>query len=108
MLDLENKRNTEPYDIPGRWYKFFIESTGSTIKLTQCDLDDSTISGTTLKFPDGFRAIDYKIDIHTITESTVTYNAAYKFMTGGIQACSLPPASSFDYMTAYIYGYMAE
>lgn len=108
MLNLEKTNNTEPYNIPGRWYKFFIESTGSAIKLTQSDLEGSTISGTTLKFPEGFRAVDYKMDIHAVAESTVTYNAAYKFMAGGIQACALPTAASFDYMDVYIFGYMAE
>ena len=99
-------RGYDPYGKAGRWYKFFIESDGSDITLTESDLEDATISGTRIKLGDDFHAIDVKEDIHSITGGTAGAVAGGIYIyADGQQAVNIPAKDQFDYATVYVFGY---
>lgn len=91
-----------PYLNKGRWYKFFIEVDNGEFKITTKDTDCS-ISGTTLKVP-GLEIIDYKTRIHSDAPSVVTFDRTMKIFADGSQGVTLPPATSTDYFTVWIFG----
>lgn len=102
------KKNFEPYKIPGRWVRFFIESTGSAYHLTNSDLDGCSISSTYLNLPAGKHAINVMIDPHldggTSTTATSYTIGSVRRNGNGTQSISLPGAALFDY--AYVYAYI--
>ena len=57
MFDARNPAFTQ-----GRWYKIFVESTGTELKITTCDIDGVTVLGRSIVFPIGFNVIDAVCD----------------------------------------------
>lgn len=102
------KKNFDPYKIPGKWVRFFIESTGSTYHLTNADLEGCNISSSYLNLPAGKHAISVMIDAHldggSSTSATNYTIGAVRRNANATQAIVLPGAALFDY--AYIYAYI--
>lgn len=102
----EYKRIHHPYDLQGRWYKLFIESDGSTLKLTTSDIEDVDISGTGIKFPIGFHVVDSVYDIHSVPHTGLATMAPDLYgYADGSQGIYKPLAHAFDYANIYVYGY---
>lgn len=96
---------TDPYLINGRWYKIFIESTGSTVKVTSSDIE-VTVDGGYLKFPEGFHIVDRKYDINSIPHSgNVQIAIDLRGFADGTQGIYLPLANAFDYADIYVFGH---
>lgn len=97
--------NLNPYKIPGRWYRFVIESTGSSISLSDGDIEAAVVNGD-LELPEGFKPIDMKMNINYVADNTSSpyQNPHYKASTDKYTYV-LPSASKFDLMTMYIFGY---
>lgn len=105
MLDLENKRNTEPYDIQGRWYKVFLESTGSAHKITSTDIDGAYVSGNYLFLPEGWHLVDFKIDMNNVATAAANLSLNIRLNTGGVTGVTIPTPAQYDYMDVYIFAY---
>lgn len=100
-------RGYDPY-AKGRWYRFFIESDGSAITLTQSDLEDAVIASGRLKMPKGLHVVDAKYDIHTEAGGSNTFNHITYYAADGAQGVAVPGATAFDYGYVYIFGYFEE
>lgn len=61
MFDARNPAFTQ-----GRWYKIFVESTGTELKITTSDIDGVTVIGRGVVFPIGFNIIDAVCDYENI------------------------------------------
>lgn len=108
---IADKLNIAPYMAKGRWYHALVESNGSALHLTTCDLEDCNISSTYLQFPHGFRVVDHKLDMHASggTSTTATNIAINQRRMGdGKMAITLPAASLADYTDVYFYGYFEQ
>lgn len=99
------KERLLPWTKVGRWYKVFIESTGTTIKITTKDAIEATINGTTLKLPEGFRALNWIVDHDNVTDSAATYSCSKSLYADGCVGLALPKASQFTEAEVYIFGY---
>ena len=89
----------------GRWYRFFIESDGSDIKITSADLEASN-SNSYLQMPSDFHIMDCMYDVHTIEGGAATnMDLVLRTYADGKQAVALPPVGNFDYASIYIFGY---
>lgn len=98
-------RDIDPYIITGRWYKIFIESTGSAIKITNSDIHVEA-SGNSLKFPEGFQIVDTLYDIHSIPHSGIAQiTVDLRGFADGTQGIFMPEASAFDYADIYVFGH---
>ena len=94
-------RNYLPYMSKGRWYEFFVESDGTNYKLTKADLNDCKISNNSLILPKDFHILTFTQDIHAIGDST--FMPELPLFSDNTQGFVLPDATSFDYMTIYLY-----
>lgn len=91
-----------PYSV-GRWYRFFIKSTGTACNLTTSDIEGATIENNMLVLPVGYRVIDVVTDINSIA-SPSDDTAGYKVITGdGKQGYFLPNTETFDYCFIYVF-----
>lgn len=103
MSFLSNVKN-EPFN-KGDWYKFFIESDGTQIKITTSDLPDTVLELPYLKLPKDFHMIQRLYDIHsTATTSSYDFYNDTRYYEDNIYIY-LPDADVFDYMDLYIFGY---
>lgn len=102
------KRKThDPYTLPGRWYKTFLESDGSAVKVTTSDLEVD-ITGTGIKFPKGFHIVDVKFDINSIEHGAMVTMAQDLYgYADGSQGVYRPVANAFDWANVYVFGYFA-
>lgn len=95
-----------PYAIKGRWYKFFLESDGIDTKLTTSDIEDVTLDGPYLVFPEGFIVMNIIIDFHTVSASALQSRVVdIQYRADGTQAVYLPNSRNFDYGDIYILGH---
>lgn len=93
-----------PYS-KGRWYRIFMESDGTTNKITDSDLE-ITQSGNNLKMPEGFHVIDKKYDIHSVAhDAQVTIAADLIGYADGSQGIQGPQAKAYDWAYIHIFGY---
>lgn len=99
------KERILPWTKEGRWYHFFIESTGSTIKITDKDDIDASVNGTTLHFPDGFRALNWVVDHDNAADTSGTYACSKSLYTDGSVGIALPKAAQFTAAEVYVFGY---
>lgn len=98
-----HKERILPWQNKGRWYHAFIESDGTTPKLTVCDLD-ATVSGTTLILPKDFHVIDYKVTSLDLAKSkTLAYNVC-KTNSDTKEVIVIPAVGDFTYMDIQIFG----
>ena len=100
-------KNYNPF-CRGRWYRFFIESDGSTISITDSDLEVNH-SSQYIQMPKGFHVIDTKYDIHTVEGSSAA-NMSYVLRTynDGSQGIIMPGKDAFDYGYVYAFGYFND
>ena len=95
-----------PYS-KGRWYRFFVESNGSAINITEKDLEVQN-SSSYLQMPEDFHVIDAKYDVHTVAGGTVgNMQQVLRVYNDGRQAISLPAVDHFDYAYIYVFGYFS-
>ena len=89
----------------GRWYRFFIKSTGTAYNLTTSDIEGAVIENGTIVLPVGYRVIDVVTDINSIAnDSGYPAEYGYKVITGdGRQGYLLPDAETFDYGFIYLF-----
>lgn len=93
-----------PYE-KGRWYRTFLESDGTTLKITDSDLDVS-IQGNYLKFPKDFHILDTKYDMNSITHSgNAVITIDVMSFPDGAQGIAKPLATAIDYGYIYTFGY---
>lgn len=93
----------KPYSV-GRWYRFFIESSGSEITLTKSDIEGTSIENNALVLPEGYRVLDVVTDINSIASDSGDTTHGYKVITGdGRQGYFLPNTESFDYGFIYVF-----
>lgn len=99
----------QPWQARGRWYKVFIESTGQSHKLTHSDLDSVTISGSTVSASADFKVIDVRITDHDL-QNTAGIGAYLARVASNNRSIiiSLPTASNYTYVEAWIFGYYQE
>lgn len=92
-----------PYSV-GRWYRFFIESSGSAITLTKSDISGAVIENNAVVLPVGYRVMDVVTDINSKANSASNTSQGNKIITSdGRQGYSLPDASAFDYSFIYLF-----
>lgn len=93
----------KPYSV-GRWYRFFIESDGVTITLTNSDISGAVIENNAVVLPEGYRVMDVVTDINSIANSVGDTSQGNKIITSnGRQGYALPNASTFDYSFIYLF-----
>lgn len=98
----------KPYSV-GRWHRFFIESSGSAITLTNSDIEGAAIENNALVLPTGYRVMDIVTDINSITNELSNSSQGGKIITSdGRQGYLLPDASTFDYSFIYIFARKAR
>lgn len=106
-MNMTNPKDCPAYD-KGRWYTAFIETVGDTHKITTIDkdLEDSTISGGHLKFPDSFHAIDCLVDVDCYGASAAGAIKAelYKYSAGN-HAITLASTTQCTDQYVYVFGY---
>lgn len=101
-------KNYNPYS-KGRWYRLFIESDGTTSKITESDITDAAISGTYIKFPSGFHVLDTIYDITTNTEGTASsVQNGVRIYNDGKQAIAIPAVDVYTSAYIYIFGYNGD
>lgn len=106
MFDTEKscKNAYNPY-AKGRWYRFFIESDGESIKITEMDLEVQH-SSSYLQMPEGFHIVDTKHDIHTVSGgNAANMSHVLRVYADGRQGVILPNKDNFDYGYIYVFGY---
>lgn len=98
-------RSYDPYN-KGRWYRFFIESDGDIIKLTESDIAGAVVSGTRIKTVDNFHITDVKYDITSVEGGTASgiQNTVYIY-ADGIQAFNIPAKDQFTSAYIYVFGH---
>lgn len=93
----------KPYSV-GRWHRFFIESSGSAITLSNSDIEGAAIENNALVLPEGYRVMDVVTDINSIASDSGDTTHGYKVITGdGRQGYFLPNTESFDYGFIYVF-----
>ena len=88
----------------GRWYRFFIKSTGTAYNLTTSDIEGAVIENGTIVLPVGYRVMCSVTDINSILDGASDTTHGYKVITSdGRQGYFLPSAESFDYGFIYLF-----
>lgn len=88
----------------GRWYRFFIESTGTAYNLTTSDIEGAVIENNAIVLPEGYRVMCSITDINSIPNESSNKSQGDKIITSvGKQGYSLPDASTFDYCFIYLF-----
>ena len=88
----------------GRWYRFFIESTGTAYNLTTSDIAGAVIENGAIVLPEGYRIMYSVTDINSILNESSNKSQGEKIITnGGKQGYLLPDASTFDYGFIYLF-----
>ena len=88
----------------GRWYRFFIESTGTNCNLTNSDIKGAVIENNAIVLPVGYRVMCSVTYINSIQNESSNKSQGDKIITSdGRQGYSLPDASTFDYGFIYLF-----
>ena len=88
----------------GRWYRFFIKSTGTAYNLTTSDIEGAVIENNALVLPAGYRVMCSVTDINSAVNEPSDTTHGYKVITGdGRQGYFLPNTESFDYGFIYLF-----
>lgn len=99
-----NLTTLNPVNKKGRWYHFLLESNGDALHQTVHDLD-TTLSGTTLVFPENFVACDVVYTDYDIVNSKTLPSFVPKVgSTGKVTFGAFTPAN-FTYAEFYVFGY---
>lgn len=89
----------------GRWYRFFVESDGTTVTLTDKDSIDASILENKLVLPKGFTVAACFNELHTI-EANEANVCRIVYDTDGLTKVELP-AKNFDHGYIYIRGFFS-
>lgn len=101
-------RTIKPYELDGRWYRFFIESNGNIVTVTDGDLE-VVEDGSYLKFPENFHIHDRMYDIHSVAGAPAQNLAIdLRIFQDGTQGIHIPLANQFDYGYIYVYGHFDD
>ena len=100
--------NLDPYKINGRWYKIFLESSGSAHKITTSDIKDAYVSGNYVMLPAGTHIVDFKMDIHNVTSNAGNVGLNYHLLANGQLGVTIPTPAQYDYMDLYVFAYKKE
>lgn len=108
MLNQTLKNQIVPWQEKGRWYRVFVESDGSHIKLTECDLEGCAMSGNNLTLPAGYSIIDVKYtDVDLAASKTIGIYG--KEVTSGYKDyLRVPSAADFTYCEVWFFAYFKE
>lgn len=88
----------------GRWYRFFIESTGTNYNLKTSDIEGAVIENNAIVLPAGYRVMCSVTYINSIQNESSNKSQGDKIITSdGKQGYSLPDASTFDYGFIYLF-----
>lgn len=91
----------------GRWYRAFVESTGSEMKLTRADAIMSH-NARYVMIPEDYVMCEFKVELHTTSASSQQTNACTRYIgTDGAQGVYMPPYANWDWAYVYIYAYKA-
>lgn len=102
------KERILPWQEQGRWYHFFVESTGTAISITDKDIADASMNGAVLQFPEHFRALNWVVDHDNDAGSAADFNYKKKLYTDGTVGIYLPTASQFTAAHVFVFGYYDE
>lgn len=100
---LPSHKNTNPYHIEGRWYRFFVESDGTAYTLTSSDIPDVELDGNFITLPVNCHVLDIKHDVHTVIGHAQTVTNRIRFNADATQSIPLPNPNVLDY--AYIFAF---
>lgn len=89
----------------GRWYRFFVESDGTTVTLSEKDNLDASIESNKLILPKDFTVAAYFNELHTI-EADEANVCRILYDTDGLTKVELP-AKNFDHGYIYIRGFFS-
>lgn len=96
----------DPYVLPeARYFKIFVESTGTESKITTSDIESTELDGQWIKLPLKFRLLDVIEDIHVVAGSAVNRVIDIKINADGTESFFIPSSAAFDYATFYVLGY---
>lgn len=98
------KNKIAPWQSKGRWFHVFIESDGTTPKITFSDIPDATVATTYLTFFGDFRIIDVKCADIDLT-SGKTYTAPQITNRSGRPGVVIPAVATYTYLDLWIFGY---
>lgn len=87
----------------GRWYRFFVESDGTAVTLTEKDDIDASIIDNNLVLPKDFTLAACFNELHTI-EANEANVCRILYDTDGLTKVELP-AKNFDHGYIYIRGF---
>lgn len=103
------KNKIAPWQEKGRWYHAFIESTGTALKLTICDLEGVRISGTSLLMPNSdFKLIDVKVVDEDLASGKSLADYTVAKTSGTVAYTKLPSAGDFTYIDLWFFGYFKD
>lgn len=86
--------------IKGRWYRFFIESDGSNVVLTESDMKDATVTNTAIHIPNNYKVKDVVYDI--AVNGGASTSLYIKSLSSGWNI-SIPDKAGFTDGYVYVY-----
>lgn len=89
----------------GRWYRFFVESDGTTVTLNEKNNLDASIENNKLILPKDFTVAACFTELHTI-EAEEANVCRIVYDTDGLTKVELP-AKNFDHGYIYIRGFFS-
>lgn len=89
----------------GRWYRFFVESDGTTVTLSEKDNIDASIENNKLILPKDFTVAACFNELHCI-EAAEASVCRIVYDTDGLTKVELP-AKNFDHGYIYIRGFFS-
>lgn len=106
-------REFAPYEIPGRWYKIRVRSTGSAYEIENSDISEAAVSGNSILLPHSgdlgeFHTIDAKIIPYGCNNSSATTYSAGFSMSNTASRINLPTAANgarWNHFDIYIRGF---
>lgn len=101
-----SKTKMNPY-AHGRWYRLFLESTGTTAKITTKEIEEAMLSGTHVNLPHDLHIVDVKMNVHNteFDSGTTALNTDITLSNNGSKYITLPAVKSWDYMDIWVFGY---
>lgn len=101
-------KNANPYNIDGRWYKFFVESDGVNYKLTTSDIPEAVLDGNFITLPVNCHVLNINHDVHTVAGHAQTVANRIRFNADASQSIPLPNANVLDYANIYAFCHFVD
>lgn len=101
MFDARNPAFTR-----GRWYKVFVESDGTELKITTSDIDGVTVQGRAVGFPIGFHIIDVVCDYENLdTVANIDLTPYIRSANDKFNIWVAENFARYDAVNLYVFGY---